>query len=124
MTTIRIGTSELGRGAFAAALAAALLSGCRNYPKQFALMCTTAEQVESELGQVADGVQRQRIWAERVSPQLSGDASKVLAVVSGQSLPPAKKYELLQQGAAECGVPSYECAAIKKLFDDAASAQK
>ena len=95
---------------------ALLLAGCRNYPAQFELMCSTAREVESELGSVADGATRHRVWAERVAPKLSGDAKTVFGAIGGQSLPADKKYEILRQGAAECGVKDYQCEPLRALF--------
>ena len=97
----------------------ALVPSCRDYPGQFRMMCTTAEEVQAELGTVTDARQRHHVWASKVDPKLSGDAKTVFRAIGGMSLDPKKKYEILQQGAAECGVPNYRCDAIQKLFDEA-----
>lgn len=98
-------------------LCAWCLAGCRNYPKQFRLMCTNAEEVQAELGTVANGVERHRVWANRIDPHVSGRARDVLLTIAGESLLPEQKYEILQDGAAECGVPNYRCDAIRVLFE-------
>jgi hypothetical protein len=108
--------SEPSSSTSAAAPKAAPLPGLP-YATQLKELCTIAEGVRAErFFDVAGGLAEMLIWRERVTPRLSGLTMDVVHAADGESIPAKQRYEIYKQGAAELGVPNWECRALEDIF--------
>lgn len=87
-----------------------------DYAPQFKEMCTLGAAVIEEFGPSVAGSSQYVIWQERITPKLTGRASKLLDENRGLTIPAKQLYASFKEGAAELGVPNWECPALMELF--------